>query len=210
VILLTDASQCELPLHDLLAACLDCRDAQLWEVLVRRLQPIFARVVYRVAGTTARADGVDDLIQECFIKLEATRGKPCARPSTFDCPEAALAYLKVLAANTARDYLRRRNAEMRSAAKTTSFEDRLTEIAGPDGQNLERDVLISQIGRFLGSDGKERTIFWLYYRQGFTAKEISGIPEFQLSPKGVESLLRRLTLAIRKQLHEGFSRPEAY
>jgi RNA polymerase sigma-70 factor (ECF subfamily) len=206
----TDAPQCELPLHDLLAVCLDSRDVQLWEVLVRRLQPIFARVVYRVAGSTgaAQAGDVDDVVQECFLKLEGARAKPDGGKSRFDCPEAALAYLKVLAANTARDYVRKRNAEKRGTAKTAALDDRLGEIAGPDGPNLDRHVLMRQIDGLLGNP-KERTIFWLYYRQGFTAKEIAGLPGIQLSAKGVESLLRRLALEIRKQL-EGNSGPEAF
>jgi len=205
-----DAPLCELPLHDLVAACLDSRDVQLWEVLVRRLQPIFARVVYRVVRSTgaAQAGDVDDVVQECFVKLERTRGRTGGGTSGFRCPEAALAYLKVLAANTARDYVRKRSAEKRAAAQTAAIEDRLDEIAGPNESNLDRQVLVRQIDGMLGN-AKQRTIFWLYYRQGFTAKEIAELPDIQLGAKGVESLLRRLALEIRKQL-EGNSGPEAF
>jgi RNA polymerase sigma-70 factor (ECF subfamily) len=155
---------------------------------------------------------VDDVIQECFLKLDAICGRTYAMPSAFECEQTALAYLKALAANTARDYLRQKNAYKRGGAKTTSVEDRLQEIAGPDVPNIERSILIRQIDRLLGPDSRERTIFWLYYKQGFTAKEIAALPVFQLTPKGVESLLRRLIIAIREQLKfpEGFSGPEAY
>jgi RNA polymerase sigma-70 factor (ECF subfamily) len=159
--------------------------------------------------SAARPGDADDAIQECFLKLEAMRGKPFAGRAPFDCQETALAYLKVLAANTARDFFRKTTAEKRDSAKTTSVEERLPEIVGFDSPKLERDVLIRQIDRLLGGDFQERTIFWLYYRQGFTAKEIAEVPAFQLSPKGVESLLRRLILAIRKQIREGFSGTEA-
>lgn len=211
MILRTDPSPCELPLHNLLLNCLSSGDSQQWEALVGRLQPVFARIAYRIARETSVATpgDVDDVIQECFLKLGAGRNKLCSQSSQFDCEEAALAYLKVVAANTARDYFRRKSAEKRSSAKTTSVEDRLTEIATGDTASVDRGVLIRQIDVLLGSDAKERAIFWLYYRQGFTAKEISDIPKFHLSPKGVESLLRRLTLTIRKQLDEGFSGREA-
>jgi RNA polymerase sigma-70 factor, ECF subfamily len=206
----TDDPQCELPLHDLLAACLDSREVQLWEALVRRLQPIFARVAYRVARSTgaAQATDVDDVVQECFVKLEGARARAEGRTSGFDCPAAALAFLKVLAANTARDYLRKRSAEKRGTAQTTALDDRLDELAGPNGPNLDRQVLIRQIDGLLGN-AKQRTIFWLYFRQGFTAKEIAQLPGTQLSAKGVESLLRRLAQEIRRHL-EGNSGPEAF
>jgi len=175
---------------------------------------MFARVVYRVARNWCAADpgDFDDAIQECFLKLDTALDLPHARPPAFDCEETTAAYLKVLAANAARDYFRKKNAEKRSAAKTTSVEDCLHEITDVNVSDLDRTILIRQIDRLLSGDVKGRTIFWLYYQQGFTAKEISDIPAFQLSPKGVESLLRRLTLGIREQLRdgEGFSAPEAY
>jgi RNA polymerase sigma-70 factor, ECF subfamily len=194
--------------------CLQSRDPQFWELLVRRLQPIFARIVYRVVRNTSAAvpADVDDVIQECFLKLGAAFGKQYDQPAAFDSEPTTVAYLKVLAANVARDYIRKRHAEKRSSAKTTSVEDCLHEIAGARVSDVDRSVLIRQIDCFLGDDVKGRTIFWLYYRQGFTAKEISEIPVFQLSPKGVESLLRRLTDTVREKVNgpEGFPRPEAY
>jgi RNA polymerase sigma-70 factor (ECF subfamily) len=195
-------------------ACLYSGNPQLWEALVLRLRPIFARIVYRVATNSraAQPGDIDDAIQECFLKLQAARGNSQALPSAFDSEETAVAYLKVLAANAARDYFRMKNAEKRSAAKTTSLEDQLHEVIGGDAPALEREVLIRQIDRFLPGGAKARTVFWLYYRQGFTAKEIASVPAFHLTPKGVESLIRRLTTVIRKKFHqrEGFSGPEAY
>jgi RNA polymerase sigma-70 factor, ECF subfamily len=202
-ILRTDIPQCELPLHELLVGCLQSRDPKLWERLAMRLQPVFARIVYRVVRNMSAAvpADVDDVVQECFIKLGAAFGNWHDQPAAFGSEQTAIAYLKVLAANAARDYVRKKNAEKRGCAKTTSAEDRLQEIAGAHVPDLERKILISQIDQFLGDDVKGRTIFWLYYRQGFTAKEISEIPVFQLSPKGVESLLRRLADTVREQLN---------
>jgi len=47
---------------------------------------------------------------------------------------------------------------------------------------------------------RDRTIFWLYYRQGLTAKEIGALPSIGLSLKGVESTLHRLTQLVREHL----------
>jgi RNA polymerase sigma-70 factor (ECF subfamily) len=178
---------------------------------VRRLQPIFSRVVYRVSTNMSAtlAGDIDDAIQECFLKLQAIDQLHPVH-SAFGCEQNALAYLKVLAANAARDYFGKKFAEKRSSSKTTTVEDHLCEIAGSDAAELDRSVLIREIDSVLDGDLSQRTIFWLYYRQGLTAKEISQIQGSQLSQKGVESLLRRLTLAIRRKFDEGFSGPEAY
>jgi DNA-directed RNA polymerase specialized sigma24 family protein len=57
----------------------------------------------------------------------------------------------------------------------------------------------------LGFSDKERTIFGLYYFQGFTAIQISKFPWVGLSVKGVESLIHRMTQALRDFFgeHEG-------
>jgi RNA polymerase sigma-70 factor, ECF subfamily len=183
--------------------CLRSHDHELWEILVHRLQPVFARIIYRVASSsgTARADEVDDLVQDCFVKLEATREGLFIQASAFDNEQSALGYLRMMAANTARDYFRRKRAEKRGTAITVSVDDQVQEIAGAKSQNPETTVLMGQIDRLLGADSDGRTIFWLYYRQGFTAKEIAGISTFGLSAKGVESLIRRLTLVVREKLN---------
>jgi len=48
-------------------------------------------------------------------------------------------------------------------------------------------------------------IFFLYYRQGYTAAEIAALPSLQLTTKGVESIIARLTHMIRSHImREGF------
>jgi RNA polymerase sigma-70 factor, ECF subfamily len=54
----------------------------------------------------------------------------------------------------------------------------------------------------LETKDRDRTIFWLYYRQGMTAKEITGLPGIGLSLKGVESALHRLVKLVRDHLVE--------
>ncbi len=196
----------------LLRRCLEAHDQELWGTLVRRLQPVFARVAYRVASNagSVRGDEVDDLVQDCFLKLEALRGGT-SESSALDDESTALAYIKVLAANTARDHFRKKRAEKRGNALTLSASDKLWELVDPDWVKLEKSVMIGEIDRLLDVDVQTRTIFWLYYNQGLTAKEISAVSVFNLSPKGVESLLRRLTLAVREKFNcrpEGFSRTE--
>jgi DNA-directed RNA polymerase specialized sigma24 family protein len=65
---------------------------------------------------------------------------------------------------------------------------------------LERvDDVLQQITAGRDQD-KKRMIFWLRYRQGFTASEIAAIPTFELTTEGVESVLLRLIITIRSHL----------
>jgi RNA polymerase sigma-70 factor (ECF subfamily) len=43
-------------------------------------------------------------------------------------------------------------------------------------------------------------IFWLYYEQGMTAKAIAALPSINLTSKGVESAISRLTRLVREQV----------
>jgi RNA polymerase sigma-70 factor (ECF subfamily) len=162
-----------------------------------RLQAVFARVIYRM-GCIRRGE-VDDLVQECFVKLGAMRDGPLHIGGCFENEPAALGYFKTLAMNTARDHIRRETAEKRGVAKTISVEDRIYEITGSPGFNTDKSLLISQIDAVLAADPRRRAIFWLFYRQGLTTREIAGIPAFRLSQKGVESMIRRLTEVVRKK-----------
>jgi RNA polymerase sigma-70 factor (ECF subfamily) len=47
---------------------------------------------------------------------------------------------------------------------------------------------------------RDRVMFWLYYRQGYTAEEIARLPAIGLTAKGVESALRRVTVWLRAQV----------
>jgi RNA polymerase sigma-70 factor (ECF subfamily) len=70
---------------------------------------------------------------------------------------------------------------------------------------VQQTVLLSQLDRKLRSapgvlSERDRVLFWLYYRQGFTAEEISALPGASLTAKGVESALRRIASWLREQL----------
>lgn len=43
-------------------------------------------------------------------------------------------------------------------------------------------------------------IFWLYFRQGMSTKEIASLPTVGLGAKGVGSVIERLKHAIREQI----------
>jgi RNA polymerase sigma-70 factor (ECF subfamily) len=192
-----------LPLTELTRKCLESNSAEAWTHLIQRLQPVLARVIYHVAFEWGyvRSGEIDDIVQETFLKIGANRGQLLLRlPLENDA--VAWSYFKVIAANSARDYLKSRYATKRGETKTLSLEANLSELkaafSGIPG--IESDVLLSQIDAALNGNPQERTIFWLYYRQGFTAKEIAAVPAFELTAKGVESVIYRLTAALKKSL----------
>ena len=47
---------------------------------------------------------------------------------------------------------------------------------------------------------RDRMIFWLYFRQGMSTKEIASLPAIGLSTKGVGSVIERLKHCIREQI----------
>jgi hypothetical protein len=67
-------------------------------------------------------------------------------------------------------------------------------------------VLLNEINEYLergltGSDReRDRMIFWFYFRQGMSTKEIASLPTIGLSAKGVGSVIERLKHCLRKQI----------
>ena len=106
-----------------------------------------------------------------------------------------------MAANCAHDYFRSKYADKRGATRTERLEPRLEQLAtGAGMKKIEAHILISQVNAALDVSPRDRVVFWLYYRQGLTAREIAAALSNQLSDKGVESLIHRLTLAVRENL----------
>src|SRR6185369_14042868 len=103
------------------------------------------------------------------------------------------AYLKASIANAAHDYFRSQRAKRRDVLATTSIDDSSSSgFQFADGSDPDRKLLIRQIELLVEGSERDKDVFLLYYRQGWTAKEISNIPGVGLSAKGVESVVLRL------------------
>ncbi|HUA84205.1 MAG TPA: sigma-70 family RNA polymerase sigma factor [Bryobacteraceae bacterium] len=177
---------------------------EAWEKFVSHAQPIIASSVFRVLARcrAPRNDLVDDLVQETFLKLCANDYHFLRRFRSAH-PGALVAYLRTIASTVAVDAYRVRSAQKRGAGENcVALEDFPAVSATHDHvEQVERELLIDSIDRCLSSQKeRDRSIFWLYYRQGFTADAIAAIKIIELTSSGVESLIRRLTLAVRKCL----------
>jgi RNA polymerase sigma-70 factor (ECF subfamily) len=200
----------KLSAQELVSFCLDSQDEAGWTEFVRRFQPLIAgvvnRCVFRRLGSNPAL--VDDLVQETYLKLCANDYKPL-RDFDFQHDNAFFGFLKVVASHVVEDHFRGSRSQKRGSGRE---EEDIEEVkaAAPfrssASQPAELAILIVEIERCLSkltsepNFARDHAIFWLYYRQGLTAKAIAQMPAISLSVKGVESTLLRLTRWVRSRL----------
>jgi RNA polymerase sigma-70 factor, ECF subfamily len=204
-----DSSQ--ISVNELAQVCAHSANAAEWEEFLRRTTPLASLVVARVARLWMNGSSpalVDDVVQEVYLKL-CEQERRILREFEPRGEDSFLGLLRIVAASVANDYFRRLHSAKRGGRVVTS------PLAGEPHSNPEeiqeandavhRTVLLSQLDRKLSEAPKaiserDRKLFWLYYLQGLTAGEIASLPGIGLSPKGVESALRRVAGWLRDQL----------
>lgn len=193
---------------ELVRTCAESGNAEAWEEFVRRFERLIGLVIWGIVRRYGEKNNtiVKDLIQETFAKI-----------CDYDCrllrefkphhQDAFFGMLRVTAANVTRDHFRARNSSKRGSGKADSElkdpELLVTPHSGSD--HIERRILLEEIDRMLRvvcSNERDREIFWLHHRQGFTASDIAKIGCYALSAKGVESILHRLKSQLRTRLVE--------
>jgi len=174
-----------------------------WREFVHRTQPLIASVIINTVRRWKEPAPslVDDLIQETYVKLFANDRK-ALRSIKNEFENTIFGYLKVVASNVARDHFR----QPANKADEVELDDAILP-PGPDGQQrLEfahkkeqvRDILETLVSS--DTHARDMAIFWFFYEQGYTAKEISMLPNIELTVKGVEAVLFRLTRYVREKL----------
>ncbi len=196
---------------ELFSVCANAGDAPCWQEFIRRFNPLIARSVLRIAMRYGNSDKsvIDDLVQETYLKICANECR-LLRAFTAETPDSAFGFLKVVAASVAQDFFKSRLADKRAPEATATSVDGISVSSREEPQGAlnyaERAVLVDQIDRKLRAllPARElqraRAVFWLYYRSGLTANAIASIPAIELTTKGVESLLFRLTHLVRDSL----------
>jgi RNA polymerase sigma-70 factor (ECF subfamily) len=200
-----------LPANELAQICSDAGTPPAWDEFVRRFQRPIALAVSR----TARGWGVnspaliDDLVQETFLRLCAHNAR-LLKSFTPREPDSIIGFLKVIAANTTHDHLRGENSQKRGGAmeRFESPHGNLDTLYAAPGQHdlADKAIQLSEIDRTLQSfiphtlTERDRTIFWLYFQQGFTARDIAAIATIGLTVKGVESSIHRTTRQLKEAL----------
>jgi RNA polymerase sigma-70 factor (ECF subfamily) len=197
--------------EELIRVCAEENDGAAWEEFVSRFhRPIslsIIRTIYQWGEIPQQI--VNDVVQETYLKLCADRCQTLLEFSTQH-PEAILGYVKTIAMNVAHDHFRSLNSQKRGSGEVAQIMEGADPQAPPTttgGQEaIERKILLTQIHQCLelccpGPDyERDCTIFWLYYQQGMSAKDIAALPAISLSAKGVESAIFRLTRLVREKL----------
>jgi RNA polymerase sigma-70 factor (ECF subfamily) len=199
-------AQEEIPIRELLQLCLSADGEEHWREFVRRTQPLIASVIINTVRRwkIPAPSLVDDLIQDTYVKLFAN-DKKALRAIKNEYENTIFGYLKVIASNVVRDHFRQ------PVNKADEIE--LSDTALPPGPQERERLEFSQkkeeikgiLETLSASETYHRdvTIFWLFYEQGYTAKEISLLPAVALTVKGVEAVLFRLTRYVRGRLDPG-------
>lgn len=203
-----------LSVQELLRLCLESDDQAAWREFVRRVQPTIVRVIRKTLirirpWKVSSPQEIDDLVQETFAKLFANNARALRE---FDSrhENALFGFVKVVASNVAHDHVRKLMSDKDGAGREPEDLDKAQHVAASgfgSAKTAERDIRMAEIQRCLeslASDpnyARDCAIFWLYFRQGYTAKEISELPGIGLSVKGVESVLLRLIRVLREKMN---------
>jgi RNA polymerase sigma-70 factor (ECF subfamily) len=198
-------------MNDLAKTCAHSGDAAEWEQFVRRCTPLASLVALRTArqwlGSPSPAT-VDDIVQEIFLKL-CEGERRILREFEPRGEDSFLGLLRLVSTSVATDYFRRQYSAKRGGKVVTMplLEEgaQMPVASSKQAAQMRHQALLAQLDEKLRSapdviGERDRTFFWLYYRQGYTAEEIAGLDSSGLSAKGVESALRRVTVWLRGEV----------
>ena len=147
-------SYSSLSIEELVRRCSASRSADAWEEFVRRFHRLIATVILRTASRLGDSSKqtVDDLIQETYLKLCADDFR-ILRSFEQQHPDAFIGYVKVVAANVARDHFKSFHTKKRGAGHVEQLEEDFVPLAADDSagspQSIERAILIQEITHLL-------------------------------------------------------------
>lgn len=155
--------------------------ADQFRVLVERYQKPIYSLMLRLTGSVPTAE---DLTQDAFTQAYA-------KLHTFRQDRRFFPWLYTIAVNRARDHLRRRGIRQ----SLFEAEEPENPAADPDGHTCAaRADCVTEVGRVAAAmerlPGGYREPLLMYYREGFTVKEIAGA-------------LRLSVTAVKVRIHRG-------
>jgi RNA polymerase sigma-70 factor (ECF subfamily) len=200
-----------LSLKEVVCLCAGPRDDEAWEEFVSRVGKPISLTIMRTAWLSGEPSRslVDDLVQATYLKLWED-GCCHLRDFAIQHPNAILGYIKITAANTTLDYFKHLHSQSAGGDKPHVSTSDIDPEAGNEVHGSEEriafEIFLKEIDEHLkhcltGPDQeRDRTIFWLYFRQGMSTKEIASLPTIGLTAKGVGSVIERLKYCIREQI----------
>jgi RNA polymerase sigma-70 factor (ECF subfamily) len=200
-----------LSLKDVVCLCAGPCDDEAWEEFISRVGKPIGLIVMRTASLWGEHSRymVEDLIQVTYLKLWEG-GCRLLRDFAVQRPEAILGYLKRTAINATHDYFKHSHSQSsggdRLHISTSDVDPEAGKQVHGSQEKIALGVVLSEIDEHLercliGPDQeRDRMIFWLYFRQGMSTKEIASLPTIGLGAKGVGSVIERLKHSIRDQI----------
>ena len=198
-------------MKDIVCLCAGPCDDEAWEEFVSRVGRPLSLIIMRTAamwGKPSRAL-VEDLVQATYLRLWEG-GRSLLRDFAIQRPEAILGYLKRTAANATHDYFKHGHSQSSGGSQphvsTMDVDPEAGQEVHGSQEKIAFEVFLSEIDEHLkrcltGPDQeRDRMIFWLYFRQGMSSKEIASLPGIELGTKGVGSVIERLKHSIRDQI----------
>lgn len=200
-----------LSLKDVVCLCAGPGDDEAWEEFVSRVGRPISLTIMRTASLWGEPSRtlVEDLIQVTYLKLWEG-GCRLLRDFAIQRPEAILGYLKKTAINATHDYFKHGRSQSSGGDKPHVSTSDIDPEAGNEvhgsQEKIAFGVFLNEIDEHLkrvmtGPDQeRDRMIFWLYFRQGMSTKEIASLPTIGLGAKGVGSVIERLKHCVREQI----------
>jgi RNA polymerase sigma-70 factor (ECF subfamily) len=194
---------------ELAKLCAD-NDPAAWREFIRRYRRPIALGILRILRRSGDVSTflVDDLVQDTYVALCAN-GYRLLREFVEPYPTSLTAMIRVVAANVTHDYIRSKNSRKRGGGLQQVSPDSfpLDSLYATDAdEHVDRAIQLEEIDALLRglpqptTAERDRSIFWLHFRFGMSAKAIAQIPSFGLTPKGVESSIYRTIDLVRQAL----------
>jgi RNA polymerase sigma factor (sigma-70 family) len=187
-------------------------DRTLWQELTQRFQNKILRYLMRVLKFHSKHDDMAELLaelaQEVYLRLcqnDGTMMQEFRADSNF----AVDAFFARVCTSVVVDHLRRSESLKRFGNVVSIDETRETEMAGRsprDYSELNEDAILKWIDveKVAAEDpdpknaNRNAIIFKLHFIDGLTTEEISEFPGFNLTERGVGSVIARLRKRIRR------------
>jgi RNA polymerase sigma-70 factor (ECF subfamily) len=215
----TRYSSLSLSLQEVVCLCAGPSDDDAWEEFVSRVGRPISLTVMRTASLWGEASRslVEDLIQVTYLKLWEDNCR-LLRDFAVQHPEATLGYVKKIAANVTHDHFKHGHSQSAGGdnlhVSTSDVDPEAGREVYGSQEKIAFEIFLKELDGHLkhglaGPDQqRDRMIFWLYFRQGMSNKEIASLPTIRLSAKGVGSVIERLKHVIREQIL-GESHPDS-
>jgi RNA polymerase sigma-70 factor (ECF subfamily) len=200
-----------LSLTEIVCLCAGPHDDEAWQEFVSRVRTPIRQAIARTAAPWGKPSRsmVEDLVQVTYLKLWEG-GRSLLRDFALQYPEGIVGYLKKMAANATHDYFKHGHSQSSGGNEPHVSTSDVDPEAGTGVRGTEEKIafqlFLAEIDEHLtrcltGPDReRDRTIFWLYFRQGMSTREIASLPGFGLGTKGVGSVIERMKQLIREQI----------